>query len=195
MDTGLEGAPEAPDSAVGRGASGSSFVLEGPCGGSACSCLLASPRTGTPPRQPPLPEGPGERIPCRSSDLRAESGGRRGAEPGPLAAGDSEVLKSWTHLVHAWGRHCTQWTPLLTALCPQPQQGGGLYAEPAGCQMGAQGPRLCSASCAQSPSHSGLQLGCCPVSALVTWPWDGAAWPSASLSADPRPRVFCLERR
>lgn len=114
MDTGLEGAPEAPDSAVGRGASGSSFVLEGPCGGSACSCLLASPRTGTPPRQPPLPEGPGERIPCRSSDLRAESGGRRGAEPGPLAAGDSEVLKSWTHLVHAWagaahsGPHCSQ---------------------------------------------------------------------------------------
>lgn len=145
MDTGLEGAPEAPDSAVGCGASGSSSVLEGPCGGSACSCLLAPSRTGTPPRQPPLPGGPGERISCQSSDLRAESGGRRGAEPGPLKAGDSEVLKSWTQLVLAGGGHCTQWT-LLTALGPQPHQGGGLYAEPAGCQM-------CNAPCPSQPSH------------------------------------------
>lgn len=97
------------------------------------------------PRQPPLPGGPGERISCQSSDLRAESGGRRGAEPGPLKAGDSEVLKSWTQLVLAGGGHCTQWT-LLTALGPQPHQGGGLYAEPAGCQM-------CNAPCPSQPSH------------------------------------------
>ena len=84
---------------------------------------LPPPGLAPPPRQPPLPKGPGERVPCQS-----------------------EVLKSWTHLVHAGGGHCTQWTPLLTALDPHPHQGGGLYAEPAGCQM-------CNAPCT-SPALS-----------------------------------------
>ena len=101
-DSGPDGAPLPHPylhAAVGCPASGPGSAGERTLARLSLSGCLSPPgqELGPPPRprQPPLPEGPGESVPRGSSNLRAESGGGSGTKPGPLDTG-SEVLVVWT---------------------------------------------------------------------------------------------------
>ena len=105
---GLKVPPRPPTQLLAMGPQDPSLCWKDPVEAQPVPVCLPPPGLAPPPRQPPLPEGTGERVPCQS-----------------------EVLKSWTHLVQHW-THCSQlWTcthirvgvcmqSLLAARCAMP---------------------------------------------------------------------------